>query len=164
LILPVAPPAAGKTTLRHWLVGSGFDPDGVVCPDDYRRIMTGDQANQKANTAVFDVVNEIVDQRLQHGLNVYVDATNLSTFGRDGLYNMAFGTQAKLVMVLFDTPYEECTRRNNRRPNPVPQAAMDRMFDTADAITKTSLRREASGSQVYTPDQFMSYSWEFLIG
>lgn len=163
LILPIGPAAAGKSTLRHWLVDSGFDPDGIVCPDDYRRVMTGDHTNQTANSRVFDVVNAVTNERLRNGLDVYVDATNLSKAGRDGMFNMAHGTDATIIMVLFDTPPEECTRRNSHRAKPVPEDAMNRMFSAFSKITKFTLRREAEGeSQVYTPEQFMSYSWSFL--
>lgn len=162
LILPIGPPACGKSTLRHWLLDGGFDPDGIVCPDDYRRILTGDAGNQISNKAVFEVVDMIVATRLGYGLDVYVDATNLSKTSRDSLCNFAYGADASIIMVLFDTPHNECSRRNSHRSRPVPPDAMTRMFANADDITSFTLRREAHDAQVYTPEQFMSYSWAFL--
>lgn len=162
MIIPVGAPASGKSTLRRWLVEHWFDPDGIVCPDDYRRVLTGGHEIQTSNDAVFKIADMITKERLRNGLNVYVDATNLHPRRRDELFNMVSASTAKLILVLFDTPRDECFRRNSRRIKPVPNDVMKRMCDSAENITKFTLRREAGDCQVYTPDQFMSYSWEFL--
>lgn len=163
LIIPIGPPACGKTTLQQWLVTEGFPMDGIVCPDVFRRIMTGDQTNQDANEAVFDVAHSITAERLAHGLDVFFDATNLKSQSRDVLFNMAHGVDAEIIMVLFNTSALDCIRRNTHRSRTVPSHIMDSMIARHGALSKASLLEEAGGpAQVFTPDQFMSFQWTFL--
>lgn len=163
LIIPVGPPAAGKSVLAQWLVAEGFPLDGIVCPDDIRRIMTGDQTDQRANDQVFQVADLLIQQRLRHGLDVFVDATNLGEGRRDFLFNEGHGSNATIIIVLFDTTPEECLRRNSHRSREVPAHIMKRMLDAYSGITKHRLVDEAGwGTDVYYPAQFMAYRWDFL--
>lgn len=126
LILPVAPPGAGKSALAAILVKWGLDPDGIVCPDEYRRIMTGDRANQTANGQVFLVCDTITEVRLSKGLNVYYDATNLTTLDRHKEIADHYG--ARIVCVRFSVGADELLRRNKTRPHPVPDDVLNAMI------------------------------------
>lgn len=117
LYIPVGIPGSGKSTLgREW-----FEPDEIVCPDHYRRIMTGDHTRQDVNNEVFVIVNTITDYRLRNGLSVYLDATNL----REKFWPKV---SCPVTVIAFYTNHWESIERNEARGNyAVPQHAMDRM-------------------------------------
>lgn len=128
LFLPMGPPGSGKTTLRNVALEAGFPPDGIVCPDDYRRILTGDESNQKASRDAFKWAGVVVDWRMQHGLPTWIDATNLDPVKSWGPF-----VKGQSV-VLLPTPQlpgamQECRRRNLTRERVVPEHVMDRMID-----------------------------------
>lgn len=163
LIVPIGPPACGKSTLRHWLLDNGFDPDGIVSADDYRRILTGEQGNQLVNAEAFSIVNTVVRTRLQNWLNVYLDATNLRPSDWDQAVDGAFAANAHPVFVLFDTPADECLKRNRLRRDPVPEGVMDRLLGVHQQITRAAIGEKVGFDvPVYGQEQFMDYRWEFL--
>lgn len=163
LITPIGPPAAGKTALRQWLLERGFPASGVVSPDDYRTILTGDQANQTANGIAFDICDKITNERLKRDQDVYFDATNLTRSRRDELFNIAVGRDAAVIVVLFNTSPGECLKRNVQRLHPVPDDVMRRMIVQYQEIDRRTLKDEIpEGCQIYNQDTFMGYQWDFF--
>ncbi len=134
LIIPVGPPGCGKSTLAAGLVALGrIEQDAVVSPDDFRRILTGDRANQDENGLVFALVNAIIESRLRYELDVYVDATNLTTL--DQLFEVANRTGTESIFVVeFDVDYDALVLRNVMREHPVPDETLTRMANQATAL------------------------------
>lgn len=165
LIIPIGIPACGKTYLRRWLMWEGFNPHAVISPDDYRQLLTGDMSDQSANGPVFNIVNTLLAERIKRSLPVYLDATNLDPAGRVALATQAAASGMLVIFVLFDTPYEECLRRNEKRLQPVPHKSMERMQQKFSGTTMGSVRAELGDlGNVYTPSEFMSMRWDFLYG
>lgn len=139
LFLPVACPGSGKSTLAAHMVNNDFiAEDAVVSPDRYREILTGDRQNQKCNKTVFEIVDRIVDSRILHGLDVYLDGTNLNTKLRNRLLNrvtaLSYDFSLEIVILVSDAPRSLVERRNLDRQFPVPQDVFDRFWKEAEAF------------------------------
>ena len=127
LYLPIGPPASGKSFLVNQTIEAGvITRDAVICPDDLRRIMTGDHASQDANVGVFTIVEIIAKARLCRGLDVWVDATNL--VGRETFLRIAKEHSQPVVRILMTTTDWVCLQRNDARNKPVPNDVMLRML------------------------------------
>lgn len=140
LFLPIGPPASGKSTLVQMLLDRDWlDYDAIVCPDDYRRILTGDHSNQDANALVFELCERIAQARLRVGLDVWYDATNLVDSWYANLIGSAHFFGQPVVSVYFDTDDNECLRRNAEREKPVPVEAMETMLTRRRQIQLSQL-------------------------
>lgn len=129
LYLPIGIPGSGKSTYAKTLVDYHIIPqDAVVCPDEYRKILTGSMADQTANSQVFQIVRLVINSRLARGLSVYYDATNLKMVDIKGVLDTAVQHGHRIRVIRFDLPHDESRRRNARRSRPVPKSVMDRMI------------------------------------
>ncbi len=78
LVLMIGPSGAGKTTYtkRQVREGEWLDQD-VISSDDIRMQLNGNITDQSKNGQVFAILYALVKARIENGLNVVVDATNL---------------------------------------------------------------------------------------
>lgn len=128
LFLPIGPPGSGKSTLVRSYTESGkLAADAIVCPDEYRVVLTGSKVDQSANHRVFEIVNRIVEERLSRGLDVWLDATNLAPGPRQGQMLVATRYRQPITCIVFDVPMVELRRRNLTRTDPVPFDVLERM-------------------------------------
>jgi len=125
LILPVGPPACGKSTLAQNLVDrNAFPASAIVSPDFFREMLTDERGIQDANSTVFDICNIIIRKRLARGLVVYHDATN---YGRlNTLADMAHFADARITCISFDVSLPVLMSQNRCRPHPVPDHVLTR--------------------------------------
>lgn len=144
LFLPVGPPGSGKSTLaghmtsRHILV-----QDAVVSTDNIRRVMTGSPTDQSANGPAWEVARTVTHTRLEHGLTVYFDATNLKPEWYDKMLAKAKAKGHRVLFIFFDTPYPLCRRHNlARKELAIPDTAVERMIEQHRAIDPESLKSE----------------------
>lgn len=160
LIIPVGPPACGKSTLVDTLIDMQWlNPDAVVSPDAYRRILTGDHSNQDANGNVFEICRRITAARLCRGLDVFYDATNLLSSWRSDILLAASKFNQPIMFILFTANNELCARRNWMREAPVPDEVMDKMFEYRREIRLTDLP-----GHVLTDIQFLEQlSWSYPV-
>lgn len=144
LILPVAPPGAGKSYTACKLCQVGLlQPEDVVEPDYYRWLLTGDRANQESNKTVFDIVNAIVLSRLNYGMNVYLDATNINSSHRIALLDKVrvLPSEVQLIVLISGENLETLKRWNENRPYPVPQRVLQRMWKGSQEFQIESLKK-----------------------
>jgi predicted kinase len=147
LFLPVACPGSGKSTLAAHMVSNDFiSEDAVVSPDRYREILTNDRTNQKCNKTVFEIVDRIVDSRILHGLDVYLDGTNLNAKLRNRLLNrvtaLSYDFSPEIVILVSDAPRRLVERRNLDRQFPVPQDVFDRFATLQEEVTLETIMNE----------------------
>ncbi len=117
-MLLVGLPASGKST---WLAGRA----GVLSSDAMRALVRDDETDQTIHGLVFKLMRDFLRYRLQLGAEVtYIDATNLTRKHRRPFVKMAQYADATLEAVFFDTPLEECLRRNASRERVVPPEAI----------------------------------------
>jgi predicted kinase len=139
LYLPVACPGSGKSYCGTWMACNDIIPDdAIVSPDRYREILTGNRANQTVNGPVFKIVDEILDQRIQHGLDVYLDATNLNAKLRDKMLERLIKVSADfslgITILVSDDPVDLLRERNKDRMWPVPDDVFERFYSQAVAF------------------------------
>ncbi len=149
LYLPVGIPGCGKSTLAAALVCMNrLDPLAIVSPDDYREKLTGDAANQEENKTAFLISNLITETRLRRQLDVFVDATNLTSLGQ--MQALAERRNAEIKVILFTNTSRAITQ-NTLRKNPVPGSVMTKML--ADFAT---VRAGFIPGTVITPEEALT--------
>jgi predicted kinase len=147
LYLPVGPPGCGKSRLAKGMFGdSGYGrkallaEDAVVSTDQIRKIMTGNPTDQSVNGEAWTVAKTIAHTRLEHGLTVYFDATNLNPDWYDKLLAKAQQREHRVLFILFDTDYPTCRGRNlARKELAIPDVAVERMIELHRAIRAEDL-------------------------
>jgi F420-dependent oxidoreductase-like protein len=116
LVVLVGPSGAGKSTwAQRW-----FRHDQIVSTDALRGLVGEGEHDQRAGTDAFAVLDLVLERRLERGLLTVIDSLGLDAARRRAWRDLAarHGTDAHAVV--FDTPAEECRRRNKRRGDPVP--------------------------------------------
>lgn len=115
LVLLIGASGSGKTTFAS----KHFDTDAVVSSDGLRRVLTGDESDQRKNQVVFDRLHRWIEARLAAGLLAVVDATNTDWIARTALIRKAQHYQRPAIAVVLDLPFEVCLERSATRPRTV---------------------------------------------
>lgn len=122
VVLAVGLPASGKSTYFAW---RGIAP---LSSDLLRRLLWGDETDQRLPHFVFGALRELLRLRLLAGARVtYVDATNITRRDRAPFFRLAKQFGCAVDAIFFDTPLDVCLERNRRRARRVPEAAIRRM-------------------------------------
>ena len=110
LVILVGLPASGKST---WLKRNRLP---ALSSDDVRELLTGDPTNQSINRLVFRTLRQLAQARADAGAAVtYIDSTALTHWERRCWIQFAQLRAWPVEAIFFDTPLEECLRRNARR-------------------------------------------------
>ena len=118
-------PGSGKTTFARQLVDDGWVR---VNKDDLRK-MLHNSVFSKANEAfILSLRDEIIIRALVNGKNVVVDDTNLDPKYAIQLESIALEFLSDYEEKFFDTPVEECVRRNYLRDEQVPEKVIWDMY------------------------------------
>ncbi len=119
IIVLVGLPGSGKSTYAR---------EAVLSSDEIRRLISDDPENQSIHSRTFAVLRSLLRQRLELGRPVtYIDATNLTPYERRPYIKIAELYDCEIEAVFFDTPIEECQRRNRERHRVVPEEAIAEM-------------------------------------
>lgn len=118
-------PGSGKTTFAKQLVDDGWCR---VNKDDLREMLYNSKWSKSNEGFVLALRDEIIIRSLVIGKNVVVDDTNLDPKHADQFKSIASEFLADYEEKLFDTPVEECIRRNSIRANPVPERVIWDMY------------------------------------
>ncbi len=113
LVVLVGASGSGKSTFaaRH------FQRDEVVSSDAFRVIVSGDEADQSASDAAFDLLHAAVDERLERGRLTVADATNVKAASRAPLVEAAGRSGVPAVAIVLHVRERVCLDRNRARPN-----------------------------------------------
>lgn len=114
---------SGKSTFaaRH------FAPDDVVSSDEYRRMLTGDPADQRASGLAFRRLHDDLAVRLAAGRLTVVDATNVTPHARRVLLGRADDAGVPTVAIVLDLPPATVHAQNGGRTSRVvPTDVVDR--------------------------------------
>ena len=119
-------PGSGKTTFAKQLVDDGWVR---VNKDDLRKMLHNSIFSKSNEAFVLSLRDEIIIRALVNGKNVVVDDTNLDPKHRVQFESIAQEFMADYHEKFFDTPVEECIKRNKLRDNPVPDKVIYTMFE-----------------------------------
>lgn len=119
IVLAIGLPGAGKSA---WFAARGITP---LSSDRLRELLWDDPADQRLPNFVFDALRHLLRLRLLGGMRTsYVDAVNLTRADRRHFFALARNFGCVVDALWFDTPVEECLRRNRQRPRRVPEEAI----------------------------------------
>ncbi|MGH9658612.1 MAG: AAA family ATPase [Bryobacteraceae bacterium] len=115
-------PASGKSS---WAQTRGVDP---LSSDAIRQTLADDATDQSIHARVFATLRYLIRHRLAIGRHVtYVDATHLTREERAPYKKIADAYGCDLEAIYFDTPLDECLKRNQARERVVPEEAIRAM-------------------------------------
>ena len=121
-------PASGKSTYAKELVSK--DHNWIrVNKDDLRSMMNGGVFSRKLEEQIVITERELVENALKIGKNVVVDDTNFNLAHERYFSQLARYYKAEFEVKFFDTPLEECIKRDNKRPNGVGEAVIRKMYN-----------------------------------
>lgn len=116
VVVLIGAAGSGKST---WAF-SRYRRSEVVSSDDLRAAVGSGPADLDASADAFDLLERIVAARLSRGLTTVIDTLGLDAGRRAEWRDAARDAGLPAVAVLFDTPGDECRRRNAERDRPVP--------------------------------------------
>ncbi len=111
LVCLVGASGSGKSTFGR----QHFAPFEVLSSDFCRGLVAGDENDQSATAAAFDVLNYIAGKRLDRGLLTVVDATSVQPESRRRLVELAREHDVLPVAIVLDLPERVCLDRNAGR-------------------------------------------------
>ena len=118
-------PASGKSTYAKELEATG---EWVrVNKDDIRKEFFPDYTFKNEKEVVYMEDAEIIAE-LRDGNNVVVDNTHFNPKHQVRLEKIAKDAGAEFELLFIDTPFEECIKRNKKRPNSVPLEVIMNMY------------------------------------
>ena len=124
VVVLVGPALSGKTTWAH----EHFAPNEVISSDALRAMVGIDEADQAAGTPAFEILEQIVRERVKRSLTTVIDTTGLSREDRTRWIGLAHDSGLPVYAVLFETSEETCLERNKTRTRSIPKNVLQRQF------------------------------------
>jgi predicted kinase len=116
LIIVSGLPGTGKSYLSRKLMEK--IPACVIETDAIRKILWDKPVYDAVESVfLFKVCHEFIYNLLQNGISVIFDATNLSEYHREKLYNIGEKTNAKIIVVAVTAPEDVIKQRLDVRKN-----------------------------------------------
>lgn len=119
-------PGSGKST---WARAYCADHPNTcrVNKDDLRAMLHGSAYTPGNESLVVRARDVLISQALQFGWTVVVDDTNLQPYHEQQIRTLASVFGAGVEVITFDTPIEECIRRDAQRDRPVGEVVIRQM-------------------------------------
>lgn len=160
-------PASGKTTFAKELVRN--DGNWVrVNKDDLRNMLNGGKWSGKHERRIVQLERQLVEKALKDGKNVVIDDTNFNPIHEKQYREIAKQYNANFEIKEFDTPLEECIKRDNARPNGVGEAVIRKMYNqylkpapakyTPDPMLQAAIVCDIDGTLAHMHDR-SPYDW-----
>lgn len=127
LYIAVGLPASGK----DYYFKENFKDYEVlhISSDNIREKVFGDVNDQTHHKEVFKLMEDEMINGIKMGVDIYYNATNLSSRRRKNLIEVARNAKVDMVTIILFVPrYETCLERNKKRDRVVPEEAMKRMI------------------------------------
>lgn len=132
VVVLVGPGASGKST---W-AAERFGADLIVSSDRLRALVGAGEDDIAASADAFALLEEVVRQRIGRRLTTVIDTLGLDRERRLRWLGLAREAGMPCVAVGFDTPADECRRRNRARPKRIPADVLTTQLRTWTAVKK----------------------------
>ena len=132
VVILVGPGASGKTT---WAT-ERFAADLIVSSDRLRALVGAGEDDIAASADAFALLEEVVRQRIGRRLTTVIDTLGLDRDRRLRWLGLAREAGMPCVAVGFDTPADECRRRNRSRPKRIPADVLTTQLRSWNAVKK----------------------------
>lgn len=167
LLLLKGLPASGKTTFAKDLVRN--DGNWIrVNKDDLRNMLHGGKWSGKHERRIVQLERQLVEEALKDGKNVVIDDTNFNLAHERRYREIAKQYNADFEIKEFNTPLEECIKRDNARPNGVGETVIRRMYNqylkpepakyTPDPMLQPAIVCDIDGTLAHMHDR-SPYDW-----
>lgn len=144
LIVVSGLPGSGKSTFSRRLAQRV--PVLLMESDALRKALFGTPTHSLAeSTRLFRAIHALVEEHLQRGIPVLLDATNLQETHREPLYAIAERTRASLILVWVEAPEEVVRQRLEKRMR------REDSTDLSDATWEVYLRMRATAERPHRP-------------
>lgn len=126
IILMCGYPGSGKSTyIQNPVISNEYT---ILCPDDFRLVLTGQQFYGPAEDSVWSHVKTAA-RVLAKKHNVIIDATHLTVGSRAQWTRIAKELEVEIECWWYNTSLEISKLRNGLRDSPIPNEVMDRMAE-----------------------------------
>lgn len=121
LTIMVGISGSGKTSAAQRL--SNDLGNCILSSDELRKELLADENDQSNNTMAFDELHKRICKKLSEGVNIIVDATNLSLKSRKSIFEKvnALNIPHTTTAYIMPKPIEQCIMDNNSRSRIVPE-------------------------------------------
>lgn len=126
LIMLKGLPASGKSTYAKELADSGYIR---VNKDDLRSMLNNSSWSKANEKRVIKIRDYIISESLYEDKSVVVDDTNFAEVHKTRLKELASKYGAKFETKFFNTPLEECIKRDEKRANSVGSSVIIKMYN-----------------------------------
>jgi protein phosphatase len=146
-VVLVGAAGAGKSTLAARL----FPPEAVLSSDAFRKLVSGDETDQRATKTAFAILHRELDRRLARSLTTVVDATSVTPYARRGLMRRAAAHGVPAAALVLDLAPELVLARNaTRAGHVVPEPAVRRQLADLRASTRDGALEAEGFASVHT--------------
>lgn len=121
-------PASGKSTAAKMVVDSS-PHFARINKDDLRSMLHNGKWSKGNERQIIKARNSLVIDALQMGRSVIVDDTNFAPIHEHELHKLAVACGAEFRVEFFDTPLEECIKRDLQRPASVGERVIRQMYN-----------------------------------
>ena len=126
-------PASGKSTYAGKYARIGWR---IISSDSIREELFGDASIQKEPSKVFARMLERLEISMNNNENIIIDATNLTVKNRAFFLQTIANYSYTVVAIIFNTPLEECKKRNSERKRQVPIEVIEHMAKKIELPSK----------------------------
>ncbi len=147
LIVLVGPSGSGKSTWAR----EHFANTEIVSSDALRAVVGAGEDDQSASPAAFEVLEQIVDERLRRRLTTVIDTLGLNDEARARWIQKARNAGVPVHAILFETPAAICEERNRSRQRPIPVAVLRRQLATFENSKQRLAQEGFDGVHQETP-------------
>ena len=126
VIMMIGVPGSGKSTWAlNYVLEHPNDEVQIYSSDFYRLMLFGDENDQTHNNEVFSAMYQDIRKAYQDGVDIIIDATNLSYKDRTRTRNSLRGVPITHCVILA-TPIEKCIERDSHRSRTVGEEVIKR--------------------------------------
>jgi len=106
-------PSSGKSTWASKC--ENHNAECVISTDDIREELSGDATDQSVSGKAFSIARKRLQEYLNEGHSVIIDATNMYRKTRKDFLDIAKDNNSKTVAVVFEVTKETAIERNAKR-------------------------------------------------